>query len=196
MRQILCEVRLRCICIGIHIAATRYFAKVRRFQPLTPPCDHPWDPRETLLNKLGPSEQRVPASKQRSNARSEKSGGARQYRGIVVDLRLFRMRSDRDAINNDALTDPMAGGRPHESHDLTFAWVGCPRPIARARASRRESRSQCDFYARHPREREREKRESNFKCNGYRRCAAAISRALRTFAFSLHSPPWPLSSIP
>ncbi|KAI4499884.1 hypothetical protein M0802_005140 [Mischocyttarus mexicanus] len=52
------------------------------------------------------------------------------------------MRSDRDAINNDALTDPMAGGRPHESHDLTFAclvaWLlacllaclGCPRPIA------------------------------------------------------------------
>lgn len=67
----------------------------------------------------------------------------RRYRGIVVDLRLFRMRSDRDAINNDALTDPMAGGRPHESHDLTFAWVA----RARSRASR-ESRSRCDFCAR------------------------------------------------
>lgn len=65
---------------------------------------------------------------------------ARQYRGIVVDLRLFRMRSDRDAINNDALTDPMAGGRPHESHDLTFAWVGCPRLIARARLAERADR--------------------------------------------------------
>lgn len=52
------------------------------------------------------------------------------------------MRLDRDAINNDALTDPMAGGRPHESHDLTFAWV------ARAR-SRPENRSRCDFSARH-----------------------------------------------
>ena len=58
----------------------------------------------------------------------------------MEDLRLFRMRLDRDAINNDALTDPMAGGRPHESHDLTFAWV------ARAR-SRPENRSRCDFSA-------------------------------------------------
>ena len=60
---------------------------------------------------------------------------------VFEDLRLFRMRLDRDAINNDALTDPMAGGRPHESHDLTFAWV------ARAR-SRPENRSRCDFSTR------------------------------------------------
>lgn len=44
-------------------------------------------------------------------------------------IRLFRMRSDRDAINNDALTDPMAGGRPHESHDLTFSRVCARRSI-------------------------------------------------------------------
>lgn len=110
---------------------------------------------------------------------------ARQYRGIVVDLRLFRMRSDRDAINNDALTDPMAGGRPHESHDLTFAWVGCPRPIARARArvSPREPIAMQFLRAS-----AREKRESNFKCNDYRhhRCAD-LARALRTFAFSPHT---------
>ena len=43
------------------------------------------------------------------------------------------MRSDRYGINNDALTDSIAGGRPHESHDLTFtcarALTDC-KPIA------------------------------------------------------------------
>lgn len=51
--------------------------------------------------------------------------------------RLFRMRSDRDAINNDALTDPIAGGRPHESHDLTF---NCARVHASLKVDR-------DFYS-------------------------------------------------
>lgn len=151
---------------------------------------------------------RKPTSKQRSNARSEKSGRARQYRGIVVDLRLFRMRSDRDAINNDALTDPMAGGRPHESHDLTFAWVGCPRPIASARArARLGERADRDAIftrairvkekERERRKREREKRESNFKCNGYRhhRCAAVISRARCVPSLSLSTRPPGLSHL-
>lgn len=139
---------------------------------------------EKLLNKL---ELFHSSSMYRwaNNDRMPVARRARQYRGIVVDLRLFRMRSDRDAINNDALTDPMAGGRPHESHDLTFAWVACPRPIARARVSPRES-----IAMRFLRASAREKRESNFKCNDYRhhRCAD-LARELRTFAFSPHSSP-------
>lgn len=90
----------------------------------------------------------------------------------MEDLRLFRMRLDRDAINNDALTDPMAGGRPHESHDLTFAWV------ARAR-SRPENRSRCDFSAALRRAAPPEKQQSNFKCN------AAIQHAKRVAVSSL-----------
>lgn len=108
---------------------------------------------EKLVNKLELFHSSSMYRAWANNDRMPAARRARQYRSIVVDLRLFRMRSDRDAINNDALTDPMAGGRPHESHDLTFAWVACPRPIARA--SRRESRSQWDFCARQPERSER-----------------------------------------
>jgi len=104
------------------------------------------------------------------------------------------MRSDRDAINNDALTDPMAGGRPHESHDLTFAWVGCARARSRARLAERADRDAIFTRAvERAREREREKLESNFKCNAAIATTDAPprsrARALRTFAFSLRSPP-------
>lgn len=96
---------------------------------------------EKLLNKLELFHSSSMYRAWANNDRMPAARRARQYRGIVVDLRLFRMRSDRDAINNDALTDPMAGGRPHESHDLTFAWVACPRPIARARLAERVDRN-------------------------------------------------------
>lgn len=100
----------------------------------------------------------------------------------------------------------MAGGRPHESHDLTFAWVARARARARARSRvslslYRESRSRCDFCA--PRRRERSE-ESNFKCNGHvappPMCrtdlsARARARELRTFAFSLLPPASPPSAL-
>lgn len=197
---------------NFHSAATRADVRMSASGSSTAtgitPRDHS---RETLLSKLGPFEQHVPGEQTTIECpqREELRRAVAISRHRRTDLRLFRMRSDRDAINNDALTDPMAGGRPHESHDLTFAWVGCPRPIARERASQLERADRDAIFARaaaREREKQREEQESNFKCNGDRhhRCDAMrrrrrrrnLARALRTFAFSLHSPPWPLPPIP